>query len=297
MSEQLASSEPIDASPETEQGAEPGLERNAGPGSEPFIATVAMEEDPEEFFAGDRGVLDPEVRRVLARLLQRRAIFADRHADDWSVLMENQQVIESRLHDLFIRLIVDPERGVAYKQQVRSEELEVPVLLRDESYNRSETLVLVYLRTVYQRESTAGEPSVRIDVEEIEQTVLSYFSESEGNTAARQKTIRAALGRLKQEGIIEEESEGRYRVTPLVEIVLSADRMRELQSWLREQVAQGTNPAPEAAASDLSQDQGHSQGLAPGQDQAQDQAQKQAQKQAQDQEFTITEQDREGSAS
>ncbi|QYM76842.1 DUF4194 domain-containing protein [Leucobacter luti] len=293
MSEQLASSEPIDAGPGTEQGAEPGREQNTGPGSEPFIATVAMEEDPEEFFAGDRGVLDPEVRRVLARLLQRRAIFADRHADDWSVLMENQQVIESRLHDLFIRLIVDPERGVAYKQQVRSEELEVPVLLRDESYNRSETLVLVYLRTVYQRESTAGEPSVRIDVEEIEQTVLSYFSESEGSTAARQKTIRAALGRLKQEGIIEEESESRYRVTPLVEIVLSADRMRELQSWLREQVAQGTNPAPGSAASDLSQDQGHSQGLAPGQDQTQEQAQDQAQ----DQEFTITEQDREGSAS
>lgn len=207
-------------------------------GADPFIATVAMEEDPEEYFVGDRGVLDPAVRRVLARLLQRRAIFADRHADDWAVLMENQLVIESRLHDIFIRLIVDPERGVAYKQQVRSEELEVPVLLRDESYNRSETLVLVYLRTVYQRESTAGEPSVRIDVEEIEQTVLSYFSESEGSTAARQKTIRTALGRLKQEGIIEEESEGRYRVTPLVEIVLSADRMRELQHWLRDQLAQ-----------------------------------------------------------
>lgn len=239
----------------TETSADPGTQTSADPGTDtssadaaegaPFITTVAMEDDPEEYFAGDRGVLDPEVRRVLARLLQRRAIFADRHADDWSVLMENQQVIESRLHDLFIRLIVDPERGVAYKQQVRSEELDVPVLLRDESYNRSETLVLVYLRTVYQRESTAGEPSVRIDVEEIEQTVLSYFSESEGSTAARQKTIRTALGRLKQEGIIEEESEGRYRVTPLVEIVLSADRMRELQNWLREQVDQDPAHGPD----------------------------------------------------
>ncbi|MBL3700785.1 DUF4194 domain-containing protein [Leucobacter luti] len=209
-----------------------------------------MENDPEEFFPGDRGVLDPAVRRVLVRLLQRRVIFADKHADEWAVLLENQQVIESRLHDLFVRLVVDPARGVAYKQQVRSEELEVPVLLRDESYNRAETLVLVYLRTVYQRESTAGEPSVRIDVEEIEQTVLSYFSEREGSTAARQKTIRSALGRLRQEGIVEEESEGRYRVTPLVEIVLSADRLRELQGWLREQLAASAAPAETTAAAE-----------------------------------------------
>lgn len=217
-------SEQIEAAPP--EAADPGA----------FIATVAMEHDPEEHFAGDRGVLDPEVRRVLVRLLQRRVVFADRHAADWAVLMENQQVIESRLHDLFIRLVVDPDRGVAYKQQVRAEELDAPVLLRDESYNRSETLVLVYLRTVYQRESTAGEASVRIDVEEIEQTVLSYFTDTEGNTAARQKKIRSALGRLRLEGIIDEESEGRYRITPLVEIVLSADRLRELQTWLRDQV-------------------------------------------------------------
>lgn len=213
-----------------------------------FVAPAPMERDREEYFAGDRGVLDPAVRRVLVRLLQRRVLFADKHKEDWSVLLENHQVIESRLHDLFIRLIVDPERGVAYKQQVRSEELEVPVLLRDEAYNRAETLVLVYLRTVYQRESTAGEPAVRIDVEEIEQTVLSYFTDSDGNTAARQKTVEKALNRLRNEGIIDEESEGRYRVTPLVEVVLSADRLGELQRWLKEQVADTADKNEESAS-------------------------------------------------
>ncbi|RKQ83972.1 uncharacterized protein DUF4194 [Mycolicibacterium mucogenicum 261Sha1.1M5] len=213
-----------------------------------FVAPAPMERDREEYFAGDRGVLDPVVRRVLVRLLQRRVLFADRHKDDWAVLLENHQVIESRLHDLFIRLIVDPERGVAYKQQVRSEELEVPVLLRDEAYNRAETLVLVYLRTVYQRESTAGEPAVRIDVEEIEQTVLSYFTDSDGNTAARQKTVEKALNRLRNEGIIDEESEGRFRVTPLVEVVLSADRLGELQRWLKEQVADTADKIEDTAS-------------------------------------------------
>ncbi|WP_420099541.1 DUF4194 domain-containing protein [Corynebacterium sp.] len=204
--------------------------------NDPFIDTVSMEQDPDECFAGDRGVLDPEVRRVLVRLLQRRFLQADRNRDDWKVLMDNHQVIESRLHDLFVRLVVDSDRGVAYKQQVRSDELDVPILLRDEAYSRAETLVLVYLRTVYQRESTAGELAARVDVEEVEQTVMTYFTEANGDIARRQKLIRNALGRLRQEGIIDEETEGRYRISPLVEIVLSADRLRELNDWLQEQI-------------------------------------------------------------
>jgi len=204
---------------------------------DPFVAPVAMEEDPEELFAGDRGVLDADVRRVLVRLLQRRFLLADRNRDDWRVLLDNQQVIESRLHDLFVQLTIDHDRGVAYKKQVRSDELEVPILLRDDAYTRAETLVLVHLRTVYQRESTAGESSVRVDVEEVEQTVLTYFAESDGDTARRQKAVRKALDRLRQDGIVEEESEGRYRISALAEIVLSSERMRELDDWLREQAA------------------------------------------------------------
>lgn len=242
--------------------AEAGLDRAGDPaapaeaGEAPFIRAVAMEDDPEEYFPGDRGVLDPEVRRVLVRLLQRRFLLADRNADDWVVLLENQQVIESRLHDLFVRLVVDPDRGVAYKQQIRSDELDVPVLLRDDAYNRPETLVLVYLRTVYQRESTAGEPSARVDVEEIEQTVLSYFADGDGSPARRQRAIRTALARLRQEGIVDEESEGRYRISPLIEIVLSAERLRELDEWLREQAranaAGAANPAGPAGAAGAS---------------------------------------------
>ncbi|WP_250444679.1 DUF4194 domain-containing protein [Actinotalea sp. C106] len=203
--------------------------------TEGFIAPVPMEEDPAELFAGDSGTLEPQVRLVLVRLLQRRFLLADRHRAQWRTLLENQQVIESRLHDLFVHLVVDHERGIAYKRQVRSAELEVPVLLRDEPYSRAETLVLVHLRTVFQREQGAGEASVRVDAEEIEQTALTYFDADETNLATRQREIRAAVTRLAKEGLIEEESEGRYRVTPLVEVVLSNERLVELRSWLREQ--------------------------------------------------------------
>jgi hypothetical protein len=199
------------------------------PGEDPFIAPVSMEDDPAELFAGDSGTLDAEVRRVLVRLLQRRFLLAEKNRQQWRVLLDNQQVIESRLHDLFVHLVVDHQRGIAYKRQVRSAELDVPVLLRDDAYSRAETLVLVHLRTVFQRGHGAGETSVRVDVEEIEQTALTYFDPDDTNVAARQREVRAAVARLA------EESEGRYRVTPLVEIVLSNEHLVELRDWLRAQ--------------------------------------------------------------
>ncbi|KJL42565.1 MULTISPECIES: DUF4194 domain-containing protein [Microbacterium] len=202
---------------------------------EAFIAPAAMENDLDELFPGDRGVLDPAVRRLFVHVLQRRFLMADRNREEWTVLLDNQQLIESRLNDLFVRLVVDHDRGVAYKQQVRSDEFEMPILLRDAAYTRSETLVLVHLRTVYQRESAAGEPAARVDIEDVEQTVMSYFVDADGDTARRQRSIRKAMDRLARDGIVDEETTGRFRISPLVEIVLSAEKLRELRDWLRTQ--------------------------------------------------------------
>ncbi len=200
--------------------------------TDPFIDATAMENDPAACFAGDRGTLEPEVRRVLVKLLRGRFLLAD-HRADWKILLDNQQVIESRLHDLFIRLVVDTDRGVAYKQQVRCGEVEVPVLLKDRAYSRVETLVLVYLRSVRQRATTSGEQQVRVDREEVEDAALSFLPAGP-NRAGAQKAVAGALDRLTTDHVIEEESEGRYLVSPIIEIVLSADRLAELAAWLRE---------------------------------------------------------------
>lgn len=199
-----------------------------------FIDPVPMEDDPTELFPGDAGTLDADVRRMLVQLLRRKFLLAEKNPAQWRTLLENQQIIESRLHDLFVRLVVDHDRGIAYKQQVRSTELDVPILLRDEPYNRAETLVLVHLRTVFQRERGTGETSARVDIEELEQTVLTYFDPRDHNQARSQQEVRGAVQRLSTEGLLVEESAGRYRITPLVEVVLSTAKLAELQQWLRE---------------------------------------------------------------
>ncbi|MBO4270302.1 DUF4194 domain-containing protein [Microbispora triticiradicis] len=200
-----------------------------------FIDPISMEDDPAGLFAGDAGTLDADVRRVLVQLLRRKFLLAEKNPAQWRTLLENQQIIESRMHDLFVRLVVDHDRGVAYKQQVRSAELDVPILLKDDPYTRAETLVLVHLRTVFQRERGTGEVSARVDIEELEQTVLTYFDPNDHNLARGQQEIRNAVQRLVTEGLLTEESAGRYRITPMVEVVLSTARLAELEQWLRGQ--------------------------------------------------------------
>ncbi|WP_068056344.1 DUF4194 domain-containing protein [Nocardia xishanensis] len=215
--------------------SETNIHDDGWPGSDAgFIDPVSMEEDPTELFAGDAGTLDAAVRRVLVRLLQRRFLLAEKNPAQWRTLLENQQLLESRLHDLFVRLVVDHDRGVAYKQQVRSAELDVPILLKDDPYNRAETLVLVHLRTVFQQERIAGETSARVDIEELEQTGLTYYDPDDTNMAKGQQEIRSAVTRLAREGLLEEETTGRYRITPLVEVVMSTEKLSELNMWLSE---------------------------------------------------------------
>ena len=41
------------------------------------------------------------------------------------------------------------------------------------------------------------------------------------------------MQRLVTEGLLAEESAGRYRITPMVEVVLSTAKLAELEQWLR----------------------------------------------------------------
>jgi len=195
-----------------------------------FIEPVAMEADPFELFAGDTGVLEPEARNVLVDLLRRRYMFASRNPERWKALLENQTVIESRLHDLYVTLVIDRDRGIAYKKQVRSEEIDNPILLKDDPFNRAETILLVQLRALNQRGD--GSEPIRVDGEELESQALTFFPETSGDLAGIQREIRSAIQRLSREGFLIEEAPGRYRITPLVEIVLTVDRLTELAAWL-----------------------------------------------------------------
>ncbi len=201
---------------------------------EAFVDQVAMEEDTPVLFDGDTGQLPLVTRRALALLLRSRYVAAADHPAEWRAILSDQDVLESRLHDMFLQLVVDRDDEIAYKTQVRSDGLQIPVLLKEEPYRRVETLMMVFLRGAYRQQRNAGERAAYVDAEDLVEYALSFLAHGETNLAARRKEAENALTTLVRERVLVEETEGRFRVLPIIEVLLPVDRLQELTRWLRE---------------------------------------------------------------
>ncbi len=198
-----------------------------------FVAPQALEDDVRALFAGDTGVLPYAARRALALVLQRRYLSAAGHPAEWKALLAHQGVLASRCHDMFVELVVDRDYEIAYKRQVRSDGLSIPVLLKDEPYRRVETLLMLFARNRFRQEQGAGERAAYVDAEELVTYALGFLAQDETNLAGRRREIDNAVAALVREHVLDEVAAGRYRVEPVVEVLLPVERLHELTAWLR----------------------------------------------------------------
>ena len=216
----------------------------------PFVEVPALADDDAALFAGDTGVLPYEARRALALVLQRRYLSAAAHPAEWKALLAHQNVLASRCHDLFVELVVDRDYEIAYKRQVREAGLSIPVLLKDEPYKRVETLLMLFARNRFRQEQGAGERAAHVDAEELVDYALGFLATDETNLAARRREVDNAIATLVREHVLDEVAEGRYRVQPVVEILLPVERLRELTAWLRSPSAGSAASGEPAEAGD-----------------------------------------------
>lgn len=216
-----------------------------------FVETDALETQQGFLFPGDKGQLAYDARRVLALLLQRRFIEAAEDKWAWDHILKHQNDLESRFHDMFLELVVDREYGVAYKTQVRQEELNIPILLRDDSYKRAETVLLVYLRSTFRQQVSMGHGAAFVDHDELVNHAMSFFASDETNLALRHKEVNQGIDQLAREGILKEASQERYRISPIIEVLMPIERIKELTQWVQERVNAGS---PEVPQEDLEED-------------------------------------------
>lgn len=202
----------------------------------PEAASGGLEDvgDTLALFDGDEGTLAFDVRRTLVDLLRRQVITRQAQPADWSCLLQYRGEITSRLHDLFLDLVVDEERGVAYKIQVHAEGSgDSPVLLRDTSYTREETVLLVFLRARRLSERSAGGENVFVDLGECLQAVESYRPAGATDVVGEQQRARKAVASLRAAGILAPTQDPeRFAVTSVIEVVLSLTRLKELARTL-----------------------------------------------------------------
>jgi hypothetical protein len=194
-------------------------------------------------FAGDRGELSFAQRRALFILLKRKYLDADKYPDEWQTLLESRPVIESRLNDLFLVLVLDEERQFAYKRNAVPETGgRFDSLLRDRQYTLEETVLLIELRERYTREWSSGAAAVLVDREELMGRLESYRRSDTTNRAGTRRREGNAIDGLVEERIllkVNGDTE-RFRVSPVINAVLSMEKLRELQQWLISDLEGGT---------------------------------------------------------
>lgn len=200
-------------------------------------------------FEGDTGKLDYEQRRVLHALMKHRYISADRHSDQWATLLVNEELIRSRLNDLFLDLHIDRNYQVAFKRQAASETgAPLPTLLHDVAHTKEETIMLVALRSRFFQQRQDGDSVVYVEKAALIDEVSGMRPDHATDRSLDHKKSERAIDGLRRAGVLLKTPDpDRFRISPVIEVLLPIQKLRDLMTWLMTQ--NGTEPDP--AADDL----------------------------------------------
>ncbi|GAB3499966.1 DUF4194 domain-containing protein [Curvibacter fontanus] len=213
-----------------------------GPAAEEHESRVTGAEGTT--FRGDTGGLPIDTRRVLVQLLLGPSVDARRQSRLWPILLRDESIIRSRMHDLFLEVVIDHEQRVAFTRQVVSEDIDVPILLRKASLTFLETALLLFLRQRLTQADAQGERAV-VSLDDMQEHLSVFERDSNPDHAKFERQIVNAVDKAKKLSLLQfiRGSGERYEVSPTLKLLFSAE---EIQDLARTYAALASSP-PETA--------------------------------------------------
>lgn len=192
-------------------------------------AAPARERDDETVFLGDTGSLPIDTRRVMVQLLLGPSVDARRQSKLWPILLRDETVIRSRMHELFLEVVIDHEQQVAFTRQVVSEELDVPILLRRASLTFVETALLLFLRQRLTQADAQGERAV-VSLADIQEHLGVFERDHNPDHAKYGRQVINAVDKSKKLSLLQRirGSEERYEISPTLKLLFSAEEIQQL---------------------------------------------------------------------
>ena len=180
-------------------------------------------------FPGDTGRLPTATRRVLVQLLLGPSLDATRQRLLWPVLLRDEAELRSRLHELFLELVVDVEQQVAFTRQVVAEDIDAPVLLRRSHLTFIETALVLFLRQRLTQSEAQGERAV-VSAQDMRDH-LSVFERAGNPDQARfGRQVEAAIEKAKKLNLVRllGRGEPRFEVSPTLRLLFPAEQIQAL---------------------------------------------------------------------
>lgn len=205
---------------------------------------VALENEAR--FAGDTGLLPVPARRVLVRLLQGPSLDARRHEKLWAIFKRYERDLKSRLHDIFLELVVDNETKVAFTRQVVSDEVEVPILLRKQSLSFLESVLLLFLRQKFTRSDAHAERAV-VDLLEMTEYLKAYERSDNVDMSRFGRQMEGAIEKAKKLGVLLKlpGAEDRFEISASLRLLFPVEEIQALTEAYRRNLPADSVPALE----------------------------------------------------
>lgn len=201
---------------------------------------IPDEPAPEGLWDGDLGTLRDPSRRALLEVLKGPYLSGRRRPQLWAALIADEQAIRSRLHDVFLDLVIDRQDEFAFTRKVRVSEIDAPSALRAESLTLIDSIMLLTLRQLLL--AAVGEPRVIIGKDELFERLLVYRT---GDAQTYQRSLNAAWGRMQNRyRVLHTVDEDRAEISPVVKFIVDHDLATALQEEYGRLAA--TGPAPSA---------------------------------------------------
>ncbi|HLS33350.1 MAG TPA: DUF4194 domain-containing protein [Brevibacterium sp.] len=192
-------------------------------------AAESVDEHPSALWRGDTGTLHEASRRVLLELLKGPYVSGSQNPGLWSALVADQVTIRSRLHDLFLDLVLDEFDEFAFTRKVETHDLQVPSALRAERLTFLDTAMLLVLRQFLL--AAPGEERVIVGRDEVYEQ-LSVYRDGDESTFLR--NLNGSWGRMVNKlRVLHSAGEDRFQISPMVRFLIDEDRVRELTAVYR----------------------------------------------------------------
>ncbi|MDX1656383.1 MAG: DUF4194 domain-containing protein [Candidatus Competibacteraceae bacterium] len=198
--------------------------------------------------------LPPEGRRALVELLRRGVVMADSRRRVFEVLCRHQAAIEARLADLYLRLLLDRQGGLALllrdddgqESGDEEEDEEGAGLIPRRTLSLYDTLLLLVLRKYYQERETAGEQRIIVDLERLE-TLLNPFLPLSNSSRSDRRRLSGTLEKFKDSRVLAavRGEEERFEITPVIRHVVNAQFLERMLADYRRLAAGAAGRQPD----------------------------------------------------
>ena len=194
------------------------------------------DEQAAGLWRGDAGGLKLDARRALVQLLKGPVLDGMRMPVIWKALLESEDLIRSRLNDLFLDLVIDREQLFAFTRQADTDPVKAPILLKRKPLNYIETYLFLFLRLRLSSAEGRGERAV--------------IAGRNRDAVGFERHLAGAVTKADHFGVLRrlKSGEDAFEISPVLKMLMTAELVEQVKDYYEGRAAKPDEAAAEIPA-------------------------------------------------